>query len=155
MALKARVEKNKEEGKQTLVTTMHDKVAIEQHVEFIDGKFSGHVDLGTGEFDDCAPMATDAVSVNEHFKIPLGYFLIKGMSGEERAALVTEFWTRLHETGVMTIAHVCDGPSCHMTMLRILGATVTVPDLQPSVPHPVDKDAKIRILLDVCHMLKL
>ena len=132
-----------------MVSVMFDEYAIKKYAEFADGKFHGHVDLGTGDFNDDAPMATDAlvimaVSVNEHFKIPLIYFLIKGLNGEERANLVKETFMRLHETGVLAVSFTCDGPSVDFSTLKALGATLTFPDMQPTIPHPGDEESKVR-----------
>ena len=138
---------------------MHDEIAIKQHVEYAEGRFHGYVDVGTGDFDDGAPMASEAlvfmaVSVNENFKIPVGYFLVKGLSGEERANLVKECLVRLHDVGVQVVSHTCDGPSCHITMMKVLGATISPPNLLPTIPHPADPEKKVQLILDVCHMLK-
>ena len=40
-------------------------------------------------------------------------------------------------------------------MLQQLGACLNIETLQCYFPHPADKNKKIYILLDVCHMLKL
>ena len=147
-ALKDRVEKNKKEQKPTIVSAMFDEITIKKHVEYADGKFHGYVDVGTGVFDDCAPPATHAlvimaVSVNEGYKIPLGYFLIVGMSGEERANLVRETFKRLHETGVNAVSFTCDGPSCHLSMMKELGADVTAANMESSILDPADPSLKV------------
>lgn len=60
---------------------MLDEMAIRQHLEF-DGKtYYGGVDLGTGMDNDNLEKAKQClvfmvVSINENWKIPIGYFLI-------------------------------------------------------------------------------
>ena len=68
-----------------------------------------------------------AVSVNALWKIPVGYFLVDGMSGSERVNVVRECFQRLHTTGVHVVSLTCDGPSCHFSMLKDLkGCTLPV-----------------------------
>ena len=69
---------------------MLDGISIHRHVSWDWEKVHGHVDVGTGISDDSTPVAIEAlvlmvVSWNNRWKIPVGYFLIYGMSGEERA----------------------------------------------------------------------
>ena len=53
------------------------------------------------------------------------------------------------------ISLTCDGPSCHFSMLSTLGTSLHPSKMIPYFPHPQNKDEKIWVLLDVCHMLKL
>ena len=159
-ALEARAKDNKAKGKETICAIMLDEMAIKKHVEFANGRYHGFVDIGNGEFDDSTPVAKDvlvlmAVSVNEAWKIPLGYFLVDGMTGQERANLIEQCFHKLHDANICAVSLTCDGPSCHFAMLRHLGATMGITNLDPSFPHPADPDQRVQILLDVCHMLKL
>ena len=115
----------------------------------------GYVDVGSGNIDDSTPVASDAlllmvVAVNESWKLAIGYFLVDGMSGQERANL-----HRLHAVGVRTVSLTCDGPSCHFSMMLALGANLSMDDMNPSFPHPADQMLRVYVILDVCHMLKL
>ena len=96
-----------------------------------------------------------AVGLNKSWKVPVGYFFIDGLSGEEHANLVKLCIKKLHDVGVDVIALVCDGPSCHFTMLRALGANLAPPQLHLYFIHPLDKTKRVYVFLDVCHMLKL
>ena len=40
-------------------------------------------------------------------------------------------------------------------MLSALGTSLNPPNLTPHFPHPENKNEKIYVFLDVCHMLKL
>ena len=73
----------------------------------------------------------------------------------ERANLVTQCLQKLHEVGVKVVALVCDGPSCHISMLTELGANMHADDLTTHFKHPVDHSRNVHVLLDICHMLKL
>ena len=159
-AIEARATDNKAQGKETICAVMLDEMAIRRHVQYAKGRYHGYVDVGSGQFSDTTPLAKDAlvmmaVSVNAGWKIPLGYFLIDGMSGEERANLVSECFHKLHEAGVRAVSLTCDGPSCHFSMMRHLGVNMTVTVQDHSFPHPADPSLKVYVVLDVCHMLKL
>ena len=138
---------------------MLHEIHIRAHTEYAEGKYHGYVDIGAGHKDDGKEakeaLVFMAVSINETWKIPLGYFLIDGLSGEERANLVEECLTRLHEIGTPGESLTCDGPPCHFSMLRALGAKLGLDDLDPSFLHPADPTKKVHVLLDACHMVKL
>ena len=55
--------------------------------------------LGTNIDDDSLPEATEAlvfmaVSVNSNWKVPCGYFLVNGLTGEEKANLAKDCLTK-------------------------------------------------------------
>ena len=160
ISLEAKVKAAKETGKDVLCALMLDEMAIKKHVEWNGERMLGYVDMGTGINDDTAPLATEAlvfmvVCVDSHWKVPVGYFLIKGLSGAERANLVRQCIMKLTEIGVKIVSITCDGPSCHISMLRNLGASMDPSNLDPSFLDPSDAKRRIHVLLDVCHMLKL
>lgn len=73
-----------------------DEMSIRDHIQWKDGKFYGYVDMGTeinDESHDC-PHAKNClvfmgVAVNSNWKIPLGYFLVNALNGNERANLLS------------------------------------------------------------------
>jgi hypothetical protein len=159
-ALKVKVEDAKKNGKEVICSLMLDEMAIKKNIWWDGKKYHGYVDLGNGVVDDTLPPAKDAlvfmvVSLNESWKVPCGYFFVDGLSGVERANLVKVSIQRLHDVGVKVSALICDGPSCHFSMLSALGAILKASNMVPYFPHPQDKKEKIFVLLDVCHMLKL
>ena len=98
------------------------------------------------------------VGVNGGFKIPVGYFLINGMSGEERANIIVTCLKKLHDIGVLVVSLTSDGPPCNFTMLKELGACLDVEDEEKFITfffHPLSPDQKIFVMLDICHMIKL
>ena len=132
------------------------------HVDVIRSWYSSinGVDLGTGINDDSLPEATDAlvfmaVSVNSGWKVPCGYFLVNGLTGEQKANLTKECITKLHEVGVKVVSFTCDGPTSHQAMLKLLGAQLSPDNLQAYFQHPCDPKAKVYIFPDACHMIKL
>ena len=112
-------------------------MAIRKHVSWDGEKFRGYVDLGNDvEEDDSAPVAKDAlvlmaVSVNNTWKVPCGYFFVDGLSGAGRAKLVKVCIQKLRDAGVDVVSLTCDGPSCHFKMLTELGACLKPVNLQP------------------------
>ena len=139
---------------------MVDEMAVKKHVSWDGKRYRGFVDFGNGIEDDSAPVAQDAlvfmaVNINGYWKVPLAYFFVDGLSGSERANLVTICIQRLSGTGVNVTSLICDGPSCHFTMLSTLGASLNPTNLVASFPHPQQPNAKVNVFLDVCHMLKL
>ena len=139
---------------------MADKMSIRKHVEYSQGKFHGYIDVGSGVDDDSNGLAKNAlvvmaVSLTEGWKIPIGYFLIDGMSGEEQANVIEESLIRLYDIGVTVVSVTCDGPTPNIAMLRSLGVNVDAETPDPSFQHPADPSLRVSVFLDVCHMLKL
>ena len=94
------------------------------------------------------------VAVNGSFKIPVGYFLVNGMSGVERANMINVALKRLHDIGVCVISVTCDGPSCHFTMASELGVSLKADTMMTFFKHPLSSN-NVYFFLDICHMIKL
>ena len=107
---------------ETVCTLMLDEMAIRRHVAWNGEKYHGF-DLGCGvDDDDSLSVAKDAlvimvVCINKSWKVPLGYFFIDGLTGQERANLVRIAMERLSQVGAKAVSLTCDGPSCHFLML--------------------------------------
>ena len=113
-------------------------------------KYRGFVDLGTKIDDDSLPEATEAllfmaVSVKSNWKVSCGYFLVNGLTGEEKANLTKDCLTKLHEVGVNVVSFTCDGPTTHQAMLKKLGVQLSAENMQAYFLHPCDKDKKIYV----------
>jgi len=135
-------------------------MAIRKHVEWDGKEFRGYVDIGTGVQDDTLPPATEAlvfmiVALNSNWKLPVGYFFLNGLNRTDKANLVKQCVSRLHDLKIVVSSITCDGASSNIAMFRELGASMDIQDLKPCFPHPDDDAQKISVLLDVCHMLKL
>ena len=77
------------------------------------------MDFGANVDDDALPVAKEAlvyldVSVNAHWKIPVGYFLIDGLTSDERANLLTTCLCKLHEVGTNIVPVTFDGSSSNL-----------------------------------------
>ena len=93
--------------------------------------------------------------LNGSWKVPITYVLIHGLSGVETANIVKQCLEKLHQAGVKVVGLICDGPSCHMSMLNELGAKMHMDELRTHFKHPSNPSQNIYVLLDICHMLKL
>ena len=96
-----------------------------------------------------------AVCINKSWKVPLGYFFIDGLTGQERANLVRIAIERLSQVGAKIVSLTSDGPSSHFSMLSELGASLSITNIIPYFPHPTKSKENIQVILDICHMLKL
>ena len=159
-ALSSRVKDSKTKGEDIICGIMVDEMAIRKHLQWDGHKFQGFVDTGTVN-NDASSVASEAltfmaVSLNSSWKIPLGYFLIDGMTSVERANLVKICLLKLNDIGVKTVSLTCDGPSTNQAMLKVLGAKLDVLGTsQPYFLHPGDATQKVYVMIDICHMLKL
>lgn len=148
-------------NKQLICGMMMDEVSIKQDVHFNGKRNQGYVNYGTGlnEDTDSLPLAKEAlvlmlVALNSNWKIPIGYFLINGMSGEEKANLVRTSLNIIHETDVIVKSLTFDGAGSNISMATSLGSKLYPPNVKTYFLHPITK-SKIFIFLDPCHMLKL
>ena len=76
-----------------IVNLLSDEMSVMKHLQFFGNEFVGLVDLG--EEEDTSELAAEsltlmAVAVNNSWKIPLRYFLIKGLNADQRVNLVTD-----------------------------------------------------------------
>jgi len=148
-------------GKRLFVSVLLDDRSIRKEIRFEshNNRFNGFVDGFETAYENPTPanevLVIMAVGINFHFKVPIGYFFISGLSGIERANLVKIALQKLHETEAVSISLTCDGPSAHFAMLKNLGASLDPDDMRPFFTHPSDKSIKVHVFLDVVHMFKL
>jgi len=160
-ALEEKSKRCKAKNKKMPCAVMFDEISIKRHTEFDGKKYHGYVDVG-GEIptsDDkeeaTAAMVFMVVSMNDHWKCPVGYFLVNGLSSDELANLVTESLTRLHNIEVDVRSVTFDGPPVHFSMCDKLGAKICDSDPRPWFPHPCAPNKRVYVILDPCHMIKL
>lgn len=147
----------KRKGSLSLLSIVIDEMSIQECVEFKDEQFYGYVNLGDlfCHYDTEQPDKTKnalvfmAVSVNNFWKIPLGYFLIKSLNTTQLASLVTTCLTLLHD-----VCHsiTFDGAYINISMCNKLGASYNVgEDFKSYFLHPLTKSN----FWDPAHMFKL
>lgn len=147
-----------------------DEMSIRQHEEWVSekNKCYGYVDVGTGSKE--MTLAKDALvfllnCINGNWKIPVGYFLIAGITGEQKQGLVLQCLEKCHEVGVQVVSLTFDGPPVNLTMATKLGCNLdhtslktsfkySSPSLNTSVTHQSTNE-EVVIFLDPPHMVKL
>ncbi|CAH2242983.1 jg13426 [Pararge aegeria aegeria] len=116
----------------------------------------GVVSLGCGSKE----IATQAyvlmlVSLNDSWKMSLGYFLINGITAEQSANIIK---TCLKKCATVEIDVVCltfDGCTSNLATANILGCNLDEPaDLKTTFTHP-STGQPVAIILYPCHMVKL
>ena len=116
-ALQLKVDSAKAKGKSMPCALIMDEMAIRQHVEWDGMRAHGYVDMGAGVDDDALPVAKEAlvfmvVSLNDSWRLPVGYFLIDSLGASERKNLVTQCIKQLHDSGIIII--IKRKPACAM-----------------------------------------
>lgn len=95
------------------------------------------------------------VALNDSWKIPVGYFLLDGLSGIEKAELVKKCLVFIHESGVIVSSVTFDGAPANFTMASHLGANfANLQNIISYFDHPITDD-KVFIFPDPSHMIKL
>lgn len=95
------------------------------------------------------------VCLSDSWKIPVGYFLINGLSGIQKADLIKKCLSLVHESGVVVTSITFDGATSNFAMCKCLGADFNdIENLKTSFKHPITNE-EVYIFLDPCHMLKL
>jgi hypothetical protein len=105
-------------GKPLLCSFVMDEMALRRQVEWDGKSYAGYVDFGAQVDDDALPVAKEAlvfmiVSIAERWKIPVGYFLIDGLTGAERANLLTSCLIKLYESNAHVVSVTFDGSSAN------------------------------------------
>lgn len=127
-ALKTLSLKTKNSKHPIICAFLMDEMAIRQHLEYDGQTYHGRVDLVNGLNSDSLEIAKECfvfmvVSVNEHWKLPLGYFLVSKLNSSQKVELVRHALALLHDTGVRVISLTFDGCSTaqwHMHWVAII-----------------------------------
>lgn len=138
-----------------------DGMSIREQLLYRHGRFYGGVDLGCGATsDNDQQLARNALvfmafGINGHWKVPVGYFLVNSLTGQERANLLKLCLQLIHQTGIIVHSVTFDGAASNIAMCKILGANFCYGlDFRPYFAHPVTQE-KVFVFWDVCHMVKL
>ena len=158
---KAGNESNESQSRICAITI--DEMEIKKHLDTdrYGKKVHGFQDLGFGPLDDDSqPQATKAlvvlgVSLNGHWKLPLGYLQTNGASSDLQASLLEAILTKLWECGCVGVSVTFDGLAANQKTLTKLGGCLKPYNMDSSFPHPCDPEIRVAVLFDACHMLKL
>ena len=82
-----------------------DEMKIKKSIDNIEGKEYGYIEIGKGIDEDEIPAAENAlvvmiVSENSKWKIPVSYYFINSLDGEEKATIGLDNLKALHKTGI-------------------------------------------------------
>lgn len=143
-------------GKKIICALVADEMAIRP--QNIKGGH-GQVDLGAGATES-STKATEAytfilVCLNEHWKIPLGYFLVHGLSGEQKSNTIKICLTKCEEVGVKVVALTFDAHATNISAMELLGCKIKdCRNMKTTFKHPAG-EYDVAVFLDSNHMIKL
>ncbi|EZA51173.1 THAP domain-containing protein, partial [Ooceraea biroi] len=90
--------------------------------------------------------------INERWKLPVGYFLVAGLTAEERAEITRKILEFIAPSGIEVIAFTFDGLPANISMCKVLEANIL--NNKAFLKHPIT-GRNIFIFLDAAHMIKL
>ncbi|KAI5633926.1 transposase protein domain-containing protein [Phthorimaea operculella] len=161
-AFKVLEQKVKSTENKVLCNLVLDEMSIRQLKEYDGNSVQGYVDFGTTiEMpEDTAELCTQAlvfllVAINDKWKMPVAYFLVNGVTGEQRANLVRMCLSNCHDISVEVASMTFDGCPANIAMARELGCTFDIQaGLQTCFPHP-ETGRPVYVFFNPCHMVKL
>lgn len=158
-AFSAISERTKYLNSNVYVCLTFDEMAIKKRLDWDGNQFIGYVNRGFGVQNNDLEEAKEAlvllvVGINTNWKIPIAYFLVNGMSSDEKLGVVQNALRLLHQVNVKCVGLTFDGLQCNLSLASKLGAKLDINIMQPYFLHPSTSE-KVFILLDACHMIKL
>lgn len=96
------------------------------------------------------------VCINQSWKLPVAYYLVNGISTDQKRNLTLQCLTAIQETGMLIVSLTCDGLRSNINMFEKLGCNLNIKhnNFQNWFKHPAT-DINIYVFLDPSHMLKL
>lgn len=138
---------------------MLDGMGIRSHIDWSASSTStaGYVNHGDG-VKEGAKEATEAlvfmvVGLRAHWKIPICYLLINGISATILSNHVKDIIQYLHDIDVQCQALVMDGHATNQSLVNILGGRFHHSEIRPYFLHPATQNP-VFIFFDACHLLK-
>ena len=130
------------------VALIIDAMAIKKHISW---------DYGAG--DDPTEEATEVlcfmvVTFFKHWKLPIGYFLTRGLPGYCLSRLIVHALQSLHENGASVLTVTMDGHQANQAAMKQMGVTLKG-TIRSTFKHPSDAAEEICGIFDPCHMIKL
>jgi hypothetical protein len=124
--------------KPVICSLVLDEMTIRKHVEWDGTKYREIADFGSVLDDPASGEATQglvfmAVSINESWKIPVGYFFIHSITSTQKAELVKLCLTLLFECGIKVTNLTFDGPSANFAMAQLLGSSLDAYNTNPEI----------------------
>lgn len=144
-------------GKKIYCALIIDGMAIRKLIEWDGVRYFGYVDIGNGLEGDNIPTAKEALvfmltSLNENWKIPVGFFLIDGITGKQLSVLVKQCVSLLKECNIQLCFLTFDGLPSNLAMATDLGCSIQLDNLKTTFSC---QESEIAIYPDPCHNIKL
>lgn len=124
----------------------------------------GYVDLGgASDIGETGVPANEVlvamvVGLRRHWKLPIGYFMIKGLKSGVLAGIIREAVSRCYEAGVSVRSVCMDGTIHNISAFNALGCNMhpkDVTNLNTSFEHPhEDANYSVYAICDPGHMVK-
>jgi hypothetical protein len=145
-----------------LVDGIHVKEAIEfdknlgQGFGYID--YGGQCELGESEEKANESVVCMLVGYKSYWKLPIGYFLCRGMKAGILAGIIRESILQAFEVGVCVRSVTMDGARANVSAFSELGANILAPNIDDQSvtfphPHPSCK-SKVVAIIDPPHCFK-
>lgn len=121
-------ERAKLSSHQIWVVLMFDEMSIKKCIEWNGKEFVGYVDLGDGvcltETEEAKEvLVLMVVALNASWKMPIGYYLINGLSAEIKKNILEEAVKRLQNINLNVISITCDGLTSNISVGTKLGCS--------------------------------
>lgn len=109
-----------------------------------DEKFQGTVNFVTSLDDVSSTLASEVlvfylVFIYSAWKIPVGYFFINRINGEQQYRLVKQCISLLHDAGIQVASLTCDETACNLSKATKLGCSFDSENIKTNFPHPITK----------------
>lgn len=137
-------------------------MSIREQIIYDKERFHSGVDYGTlkdfHNSDSILPVKSAlmfmAVSLNDHWKVPIGYFLINSLNNIEQANILTLTLQELHNSKCKIYSITFDGASTNIHMRTYLGANFYYRPIYNFKPYFINLITKEEyfIFLDFCHI---
>jgi DNA transposase THAP9 len=155
IALKKAVELKSLHHQQLICNLVIDEIHIRPHVE-PDGE-TGYVYNGSSDTSDAVAtkiLVFLVVALNASWKIPVGYFPIHSLTGEQKKNLVTRCIENIVNTGSELIGVTFDGDSSNLSMARLFGIQ-TEPPFKSTTFKIESSNMEFFVFPDAVHCIKL
>lgn len=121
-------------------------------------KYYGRVDMGVDFDSDSLDEASQCLvflltCINGSWKLPVGYFFITSLTGEQKCNLVQICLQMSEVAGVNVVALTCDGPATNFSMLESLGCKNIAQN--PEITKFKYSESTVNVFIDPCHAVKL
>lgn len=148
------------ESENTVVCSLiFDEMAIRKDLIWdpISKKYYGRIDYGHNIDSDGVGEAKQSLvillnCINGSWKLPIGYFYINSLSGEQKTVLIQTALKLCQDVGVKIVSITCDGPATNFSMFECLGINLIEDQNQTSFEH---NGSRIHAFIDPCHAIKL